>query len=226
MLEAEFLALILDSPGDDNLRLAWADWLDGPGADPARARLVRVQLEQNRLVRELGVCKRSKGCPCARCQLGRTANSIIFANVPRWIAGESAVASAEFDRGMVVSITLALLDDYHYMARNLRDGHPLASFTASDVEAVHLSGTSPAGWYMRVRPSPDVHDHSELPGWIRRWLPPGVTLSHLAASSAQQNQRVTINSHYGSKLYGSGDACEKALDRAIKGYADTLPAPA
>ncbi|HEX4607719.1 MAG TPA: TIGR02996 domain-containing protein [Urbifossiella sp.] len=46
--EDGFLAAIRDNPDDDTTRLVYADWLDETG-QPARAELIRIQVEQDRL---------------------------------------------------------------------------------------------------------------------------------------------------------------------------------
>jgi uncharacterized protein (TIGR02996 family) len=47
-IEQGLLADIIDNPDDDTPRLVYADWMEEKG-DPARAELIRTQIERTRL---------------------------------------------------------------------------------------------------------------------------------------------------------------------------------
>lgn len=44
--ESRLLRAVLESPGDDTPRLAYADWVDDTGSDPKRAELIRVMCDE------------------------------------------------------------------------------------------------------------------------------------------------------------------------------------
>ncbi len=233
MDETDLLAMISKNPRDEALRLAWADWLDLHGGDPARARLVRVQIEQARHAREHGgPCTRHR-CVCWFCQLGRSANSILEKDGFRWVCPGFEMAAIQqlkgipvvsYDRGMASVIELPSVDDWKVLGPEIRRHQPLAEFIAADVEAVRLYGASPDGYYLRLAGPEWV---GPLAGWLAAWMPPGQTVSFLDPSQEQrQNVRVTITIYNESRIYQSAPLARAAISLAIQRYADMAPRPA
>lgn len=58
-----FMKAILSEPGDDTARLVYADWLEEVGGEPERAAFIRVQVEIERLNRELRNSDEGKTAP-------------------------------------------------------------------------------------------------------------------------------------------------------------------
>lgn len=87
--EAALLAAVSADRPNDGPRLAYADWLDGPGGDPLRAEFIRLQ--------------------CAGRDFRRQ-NELYSANVERWLGGVSkalsmrSVSYAKFERGFCVGV--------------------------------------------------------------------------------------------------------------------------
>src|SRR5215470_8905667 len=87
---------ILEQPGDDALRLIYADWLED-NDDPVRAEFIRAQLELSRLPAE----------GPRHSELAAGEERLLKANRKRWLAGLPPWAKehARFRRGFVAEVS-------------------------------------------------------------------------------------------------------------------------
>lgn len=143
--ERAMLAAVCADPGDDTVRLAYADWLDerGQPGDADRAEFIRVQVELARLGGCDPVCSHEFGHR-DDCRLGFRAGRLhnrerqllndphpvgnfrIYPNRMGWSEDLRQWANVEFRRGFVEAVTCAV-DDWWEHRDGLRRRHPVTT---------------------------------------------------------------------------------------------------
>lgn len=130
MTRDDFLQAILDSPDDDVLRLACADWLEGQG-DFERAAFIRVQVELAKLPNG------DKRGP----ELVQREAELLARNESVWVEPLRHCIDWTFQRGFVgeVTVTVPMYQEHAFELLNLA---PIRRMWVDGAEVV-ISGSAP-----------------------------------------------------------------------------------
>jgi len=146
MSEAGFLSALRDDPDDEPSRLIAADWLEDH-ADPARAELLRVQVELDRWVPELE----------PREALQKRRRELLTAHAPRWLGPlHSAARRWDYAAGLFrVSLRSSVL-----LGRRLKAAPDL--FEQAWVGKLHLAIDAPRQAVPRLARTPRLEGVVDL----------------------------------------------------------------
>lgn len=124
-----FVAAILASPGDDGLRLVYADWLEEHGGAPARVEFIRVQVELAQLEAD-----KKENCTPRWCELSRREKELLGTNDGHyWLElAPGLLADCVLRRGFVADVETTTQHWLQYGPGIVR-AHPVEKLVLSDL---------------------------------------------------------------------------------------------
>jgi uncharacterized protein (TIGR02996 family) len=166
---AALLDDIIAHPGDDGLRLIYADWLEDAGQHE-RAELIRVQIEQGRLICHHPRAKAGYLCNdalCRHCTLNSRAEALLDVIAPLIELPPGMPDGVRFtwQRGLISRVRLPLAA-WQAHGPALARAHPITRVEPSDRPTAECwVGNSPLRGWTRHAPLPGS-GVGQLPQWL------------------------------------------------------------